>query len=405
MPRLNFAVDQFREMGERALHGIIGHAAQHSPYYRDQAWAKRLRAGQTVDLFEIPPTTKETVLQKRQVFYCDVVRQVGNRVITKYTSGSTGEPLEVRKTQHHFAVNAAENQRLALGWMKDGHVHSISVEPPDAENPIASIKHMVKNDGKHQWRLYARSADPLIELLHKVKATLISTRPSIATALLAQAPQHDFIRLVCTVGETIHDELQQRVAALPDCKLYDNYGCVEVGLIAGLCRECGNYHYAARNSFVELVGDDDRPVNMGQVGRLLVTCLTNDAMPLLRYDLKDYAIGTNTPFCSRAPFGLKRILGRERTLFKLPDGSRIMPALGAKAVSDLGVKRFKLVQTSLQEVEFRYMLFDGRTELPTEPVQAMISAELSPHFRAVPVLVTEFPLSASGKYLMHETLI
>ena len=61
---------------------------------------------------------------------------------------------------------------------------------------------------------------------------------------------------------------------------------------------------------------------MAVPSRVVISTLHNFAMPLLRYDIGDFAeVGDDCPCGRRLPV-LKRILGRQRNLLCLPSGQR-----------------------------------------------------------------------------------
>jgi phenylacetate-CoA ligase len=141
------------------------------------------------------------------------------------------------------------------------------------------------------------------------------------------------------------------------------------------------------------------------MGRVVVTPLYNLAMPLLRYELGDFAEMSAYTKCSRSRYSLTRIVGREKNLFRLPDGSRIVPMVDADDVINLGVREYKLLQKTLLEIEFMYVPASPEVVLTEADVQPMITQNFSPLIKAKPVRVTEIPRSASGKFLMHECLV
>ena len=71
----------------------------------------------------------------------------------------------------------------------------------------------------------------------------------------------------------------------------------------------------------------------------------------------------------------------------------------------MGIKRFKLVQTTLQDVELHYIPAGPQTVITTAQAQKLVDEGLSPEYRARPVAMTEFPVLPSGKSPMHECLI
>ena len=90
-------------------------------------------------------------------------------------------------------------------------------------------------------------------------------------------------------------------------------------------------------------------------------------------------------------------------MFRLPSGELVVPRLNADTVLKLGVARFKMVQTTPHNIEFRYQLRDG-AQLSVAAIQALVHQQMSPLLGVTLKPVTEFPLAPSGKYLMHERL-
>ena len=91
------------------LAAMLSHAAQHSPYYREQEWASRLRAGTRIHFHDIPTTPGSLVKAETEKFFASFVPPGDGRVHDKHTSGTSVEPLLVRKTDRHFQVNALAN--------------------------------------------------------------------------------------------------------------------------------------------------------------------------------------------------------------------------------------------------------------------------------------------------------
>jgi phenylacetate-CoA ligase len=156
---------------------------------------------------------------------------------------------------------------------------------------------------------------------------------------------------------------------------------------------------------VEVLDDSDRPVRPGRMGKVVVTPLFNRAMPLVRYETGDYAVVAEGPACPRSSLSLARICGREKNLFKMPDGRKIVPTLDPQLIIDTGLKHFKLVQRTLTDIEFQYVPRDPAQELSQERAQELVDACMSAGFKVSCLKVSEMPRAASGKFLMHESLV
>ena len=89
------------------------------------------------------------------------------------------------------------------------------------------------------------------------------------------------------------------------------YGLNEIGIIAACCPETGRYHVHDEHCLIEIVDDENRPVAAGEFGRILVTTLTNFAMPLIRYDTGDIAEALDGPCpCGRTLPSFGEVPGR-----------------------------------------------------------------------------------------------
>jgi len=81
--------------------------------------------------------------------------------------------------------------------------------------------------------------------------------------------------------------MREKVEEVFGCPVYNRYGSREVGDIAGECKYHQGLHVLPWGSYVEIVDEAGNLVEPGVEGRILVTCLTNYAMPLIRYDIGD----------------------------------------------------------------------------------------------------------------------
>jgi phenylacetate-CoA ligase len=151
-------------------------------------------------------------------------------------------------------------------------------------------------------------------------------------------------------------------------EIVDSYGSQEVGHVATQCPNCGEYHLAVETTRIEVLRDgDDQPARPGESGRIVATPFYNYAMPLIRYDMGDYAeAGTHNPKCNRGLPTVRRILGRARNRFRFRDGTIVWPELADFRLREL--MRFKdaqLVQTEVDHIDVRYVA-EG-TDEPVNP--------------------------------------
>ena len=75
-------------------------------------------------------------------------------------------------------------------------------------------------------------------------------------------------------------------------------------------------------AIVEVLDENDNPVNYGEFGRMIVTSFTTNFMPLIRYDIGDLArISNNYSLSSsRIAMEFENIVGRSDDVFVTPNG-------------------------------------------------------------------------------------
>jgi phenylacetate-CoA ligase len=105
--------------------------------------------------------------------------------------------------------------------------------------------------------------------------------------------------------------------------VYNRYGSREVGCVASECSRRSGLHLHIDKIIEVLDLETGRPV-FDTPGRIVVTLLSNRALPLIRYDLGDIGIlthkrcscGVNTPV-------LEKVLGRSSDFILTPSGRLI----------------------------------------------------------------------------------
>ena len=71
----------------------------------------------------------------------------------------------------------------------------------------------------------------------------------------------------------------------------------------------------------------------------------------------------------------------------------------------LGVQQYKMIQTTHEDVELRYIPSNPQHPLSQEQAQSLINRCLDPCIKAIPIVVDKLPRLAYGKYILHESLL
>ena len=156
-------------------------------------------------------------------------------------------------------------------------------------------------------------------LMKDFGATALVATPSYAMYLAETAKREGIlgdlkVRLVCMGAEAstseMHTALQELLGAFPT----ENYGLTEVGGpgVAGECREKAGMHINEDMFYAEIVDTErNRVLGEGEKGEMVITTLTKEGMPVLRYRTKDITSVTYEPCkCGRTLARMARVVGR-----------------------------------------------------------------------------------------------
>jgi phenylacetate-CoA ligase len=253
--------------------------------------------------------------------------------------------------------------------------------------------------------------DRQLEWLLKQDAGILLTFPSNALELAAlcrvrgvRLPKLKELRLM---SEAIDASSKQLLRDTLNVPVTDCYSAQEVGYIALQCPAHDHYHVQAESAFVEIVDDDGRTCAPGTIGRVVVTPLHNFAMPLIRYEIGDYAEVGEPCSCGRGLPVLTRIMGRVRNMVTLPGGARHWPNLAGPFYRDIApVVQHQIVQHDLEHVEARLVVERPLSSDEEDTLRTLILERLGHAFRLSFSYPERIERSAGGKfeeYVSHVT--
>ena len=112
--------------------------------------------------------------------------------------------------------------------------------------------------------------------------------------------------------------------------------------------------------YLEIVDDLGNPVSDGKMGHVLVTCLTNKAMPLIRYKLGDLAIKLpEEEYPKNRAFNyplLKKVIGRETDVIKTTQGVTLnVHSFTGVMEYYQEIKQYRVIQNELERIRIEYI--------------------------------------------------
>jgi phenylacetate-CoA ligase len=124
-------------------------------------------------------------------------------------------------------------------------------------------------------------------------------------------------------GEMLFDEQVARFRRVFGLPIRNYYGGRELGTIGAQREAGGPLHLVRPFVFVELIGDDGRPVEPGTPGRVIVTSTENRGTPFVRYDIGDVAMCRAEGMDASGVTRLDALLGRTASILELPSGAKV----------------------------------------------------------------------------------
>ncbi|GAB6162601.1 phenylacetate--CoA ligase [Desulfothermus naphthae] len=173
-----------------------------------------------------------------------------------------------------------------------------------------------------------------IKLLKDFRVTAIHIIPSYALHLatvfdeMGIDPKSLYLKTALIGAEPHTEEVRRRIEEIYGVKAYNSYGLSEMNGpgVAFECPEQKGMHLWEDAYILEIVDPNTlEPVEEGQVGELVLTTLTREGMPLIRYRTKDLtAIVPGECPCGRVHKRIARIAGRSDDMIILK-GVNIYP--------------------------------------------------------------------------------
>lgn len=391
------------------LNAVCEHHKKHTPAFGVRLKASGLAYLNNLDrLRQLQPLSRREAQSLGESFFAKEVPPRHLPLGNAKTSGSTGEPVSVRKTAVGRLFWSAYTIRDHLWHGRQFSLRMSSIRANiskyvEARDWGAPARNLYKT-GEAQGIPITTDIREQLRQLRRFRPELLIVYPNNLAAFAAiwEAEGFDLgdLRHIKTIGETVHDELRDRMKAITGLSIEDNYSSQEAGTIAIQCPASGLYHVMSEALIVEVVDAKGELCREGETGRVLVSDLTNLATPLIRYDIGDYAEVGPACSCGRGLPTLRRIWGRERNLVRLPDGSRNWPLVGFHAFDTVApVRQYQLIQTALDQITFR-VVTDAEISQEQEAGLIMIVRKALNHpFRiTVEQHRDRLPIGANGKF-------
>ncbi len=400
------------DTAERSLIKLLNHCEQNVPYYSNviATLGGDYQHDPESYLRCFPILTKDLI---RENFKSLISKDLSNRQwIFNTSGGSTGEPIKLIQDRAYTDRQMAV-QMLSFDWAGRAFGEP-AVRVWGSERDVlqgsAGLKMKMLNYLTNDQYLNAFRMTPVN--MRAFITELNTRRPQLIIAYaqaiyeLAKFAEREAISIVpqvavLTSAGTLYGFMREKIETVFQCKVYDRYGSREVGDIACECSTHAGLHVFPWTNYVEVVDDAGQRVPNGVEGHILVTSLTNFAMPLIRYAIGDRGVlCASECACGRRGQLLQKVLGRSVDAFRAADGTLVDGEYFTHLLYFKGwVRKFQVIQKERSLVVFRI----APTEVSYQPQELDEIAEktrvvMGPVCNIKFEFMDDIPSSASGKY-------
>lgn len=348
---------QIDELQEKKLHALLIHAYENVPYYRQMFKQNNLKPD---DIKSVDDLTKLPILTKG-IIRRNSKKLLGNNV--KRTSefqsgGTTGDPLISYKDKNAISCGLGAAYR---GWSWGGYGigdrYATIWRSPETIKKYSKAHNHLQNSFRRNLLLPSFNIDAMtlsknIIKLKNYEPKLIRASPSAAYAMAKyiESEKIEYIKptAVFTAAEKLHDFQRNKIESQFRCQVFDSYGSNEIRSISYECEEHSGYHITAENVIVEFIKQGEK-ASPGEFGKIIITDLTNYAMPFIRYEIGDVGkCSDDICACGRGLPLMESIDGRASGFIKTRNEKLFSSSFFADLLNGFSfIEQFQLIQTEM----------------------------------------------------------
>lgn len=330
-----FSPKEIRKLQEKKLRFLIRHAYNTVPYYHRIFRKNRLNIDSIKtldDLGKLPVLSRNEVREEFDSLVSTSYPK--KRMVYGVTGGSTGEPARFYTTRQNrwWATSA---RYLAWRWAgfeigdKFAQVSGLRLDRPTFQSFGGRIEGAIKRRiSMYSLQTSEEKMERFVRKMERFKPKMIYGNAAFVANLARFIEDKGIkginVKLVIIDSMSLFDHETEMIERVFGCKIFWNYHNRENGTFASECSEHNGYHLFAQLFVFEFVREGEQ-VAPGETGSILVTDLTNYAMPFIRYEVGDMGVPSDDICtCGRGLPLMTKLLGRTSQILVSATGEFII---------------------------------------------------------------------------------
>lgn len=404
--------DELLNLQRNKLHRLLEYAYEHVPYYHRQFDRIGFRPADVLtdltSMHKIPVLTK-AIIHDNFDDLLTTETQYHKQMGKNTTGGSTGHPL-VFMQDNNFRDYVTADILRHLGWagwqlgQVNAYIYGASFEVEKAQEIRTRLMDWALN--RFLTNAYVLSEESMSAFVTQVRRR----RPRIVFGYASSLYRFaQFVRergfddikfdAIFSTAEVLYPAQRQFIEEVMEGKMFNRYATRELSCISCECEAHTGLHASIENVYIEIL-KDDQPAQAGEVGDIIVTNLNNYGMPFIRYSVEDmgaWHVGDECP-CGRGLPMMDLVQGRRVDVFKTRDGQEVWGGFASLLFGMKGVKRFQLVQKSLDHVVARIVKDADLDKAGLAEIERTVKIALGDHVNVEFEFPDEIAVYDSGKY-------
>lgn len=313
--------DDLEQLQLERLQSTVYRVGTHVPFYRKKFNEEKLdydRISSLEDLRRLPFTTKQDLRDNYPYgLFAVPLREV---VRVHSSSGTTGMATVVGYSTNDIKNWSNLVARILCGA---GVTHDDVIQIAFGYGLFTGgfgLHYGAERLGASVIPISSGNTRRQIQIMQDFKTTALVCTPSYALKMadvmmdMGVNPHGLSLRYGLFGAEPWSESMRREINERLGIRASDNYGLSEVmgPGVAGECQECNGLHINEDHFLVELIDPQTlEPVPEGEPGEMVITTLTKEAFPVIRYRTRDLTRLTSEPCpCGRTLKRMHRIMGR-----------------------------------------------------------------------------------------------
>jgi len=342
IPKIEIATaTEIKNFQEQKLLELLEYVNQKSPFYKRLFAKENIEIGniKTIeDLQFLPVTTKEDLQKYNDDFLCVPINKI---IDYATTSGTLGDPVTFGLTDKDLD-RLAYNEAISFdcAGIKEGDV--VQLMTTIDRRFMAGLAYFLGLRKMKVGVIRVGAGIPELQWdsILKYNPTYLITVPSFLLKLIEFAEAHDIdynssgIKGAICIGESLRNQdfsmnvLSKKITDKWNIKLFSTYASTEMSTAFTECEQSIGGHHHPELIIVEVLDENNKPVNNGESGELTVTTLGIEAMPLVRFKTGDIVqLHPDGCVCGRNTLRVGPVVGRKQQMIKYKGTTLYPPAM------------------------------------------------------------------------------